>query len=152
MDLHVWWRELENKTALLILPILHQWSTQRGSLLWAAQGRSRPYSALGVGLPQHNREDIKRKYGELTCIQSKLRPRHIFIGNLCHWVILQVIPLILLNSIKSGGHWQAWNSQCSLEARMIFRIALESWDHTMALFSHRGPNLHGCAPAVMRIM
>lgn len=150
MDLPVWWRELENKTSLLIHSILHQWSTECCSWLWAARGRSQPYPTVDVGLPQHDHKYIKRKNAKWICIQSKLRPRCLFKGKKCHWVILQVISLILLNSIKSGGYQQAWNSHCSLGARMNFRIAPESWNHTMSLFSHWRPNLHGSAPAVMR--
>lgn len=39
----LWWRELENRTVLLIVSILHQWSTELRSQIWAARSRSGPY-------------------------------------------------------------------------------------------------------------
>lgn len=94
-----------------------------------------------AGVVLHDHKYIKIEYTKFTCIQSKFKPRCLSSGNLCHWVILQMILLILLNGRKSTDHWHAWNSQCSLEAWMIFRIAVESWDHTMLILSHWGPTL-----------
>lgn len=146
----LWWRELENRIILQIVSILYQWSTDHRSQLWGAWGRSGPYPTPGEGLSQQDHKYMNRIHVKLMCPQNKLEARCLFNKKL--WVILQVISLILLNSRKTGGHQRDWNGQCSLEARMNFRTDPESWDHTTSLFSQGGPNMHGCAPALSRIV